>query len=130
MNDPMKFKREDYVIKILAELAEGKEYEGNQIGPEHTLEQIQVVADLIEQGCVDGKVLRGNNGRPVCIGFPRITSSGRERLTSLLSGPATKAPLEIAEGYWKKATPPTLKWIAGIAAAIVIAWLLKRLGLK
>jgi hypothetical protein len=130
MNDSTKFKREDYIIKILTELAEGKEYEGNQIGPQHTLEQIQVIADLIEHGSVDGKVLRARNGRPVCIGFPRITSYGREHLTSLVSGPATKVPLEIAEGYGKKVVPPILKWIAGIAAAILVAWLVKRLGLR
>jgi hypothetical protein len=129
MSESAQFDRESYTIEILTELATGKEYEGHQIGPEHTLDQIDVIADLIDQGYVSGKALR-QGGQPVNIGFPRITPHGREYLRSLIAAREAKRPAAVIARSAKKAVPAVVKWVAGIAAALRAAYLIKRFGLR
>jgi len=133
MDAPEELTRKNYTVQILAELAGGKEFEGNQIGPEHTIDQIEIIADLIELGYVDGHVLR-DHGKAINIGGPRITASGRQYLKQLLADRASKRPGARLEKNLRTSIPCVVKWIAGIlatvVAAILIAFFVKYLGLK
>jgi len=53
------FDRDTYTIELLRFLAGGGRFEGEQMGPDHTLEQISVAEDLIKKGYMRGKVLHG-----------------------------------------------------------------------
>jgi hypothetical protein len=79
---------------------------------------------------VAGYVLPGQNGRPVNIGGPRITAFGRDYLKALAAENNAKKPTAILKAQAKKAVGPVFKWIAGIGAVLLGAWLLKRFGLK
>jgi hypothetical protein len=130
MREADDFDRDAFIVEFLSELDAGKEYEGNQIGPEHTLQQINVIADLIEEGHVAGIVIADAMGRPANIGSPRITGPGRAYLKSLRADADAKRPVTIAKTQAKKLTPVIIKWLAGIAAAVAVVYLIKRFGLK
>ncbi len=73
------FDRDTYTIELLRYLADGGKFEGDQIGPDHTLEQISVAEDLIKKGFMRGKVFR-DGGTATNIGSPEITTQGRNLL--------------------------------------------------
>jgi len=71
--------RDAYALELLKFLANGGEFDGDQMGPDHTLDQISVAADLIREGYMDGSAFP-NARKPVNIGGPGITPKGRRRL--------------------------------------------------
>src|SRR5688572_25033020 len=75
------FDREVYAIELLTFLAGGGQFEGDQMGPDHTLDQISVAAELIEMGYMVGRPIPDGR-RPVNIGGPGITAQGRRFLRS------------------------------------------------
>ena len=129
MSEPTEFDRNAYTIEILSELASGKEYEGHQIGPDHSVDQIEVIADLIDEGYVSGNAFK-EAGRAVNIGFPRITPAGRAYIKTLIAERDAKRPLAVMRRGGKKVAPAVIKWVAGILAGIIAAYLIKRFGLK
>jgi len=102
MPEAAEFDRAAYIVEFLSDLDAGKVYEGNQIGPEHTLQQIRVIADLIEEGYVAGLVTPDESGRPVNVGGPRITGAGRAYLKSLRVAADSKRFSTIAKSQGKK----------------------------
>lgn len=74
------FNRDAYTIELLQFLADGAHFDGDQIGPAHTLEQISVAEDLIKKGFMRGKILRDGE-TPTSIGSPEIQN---ERATHAL----------------------------------------------
>src|ERR1043166_8545593 len=78
------FDRDAYAIELLRHLANGGKFEGDQIGPDHSLDQISVGEDLIEMGYMRGQVIH-DGGQAVNIGFPGITAQGRKFLKSQIN---------------------------------------------
>lgn len=77
------FDRDAYAIELLKFLANGGQFDGDQMGPDHTLDQISVAAELIEMGYMTGYPIPDSR-RPINIGGPGITAKGRGYLTKRL----------------------------------------------
>jgi len=84
------FDRDAYTIELLNFLAGGGRFEGDQMGAEHTLDQISVAEDLIEMGYMRGQAIQDGSGVAVCIGGPGITGQGRKFLKSQTIVPPAK----------------------------------------
>ena len=76
------FDRDAYAIELLSVMASGGRFDGDQMGADHTLEQISVAQDLIEMGYMRGAVVKDSSGIAVCIGGPGISAQGRKFLKS------------------------------------------------
>jgi hypothetical protein len=89
------FDRDAYTIELLRDLTDGKKFKGDQIGPDHTLQQVSVAEDLIKQGFMRGKVLR-DGGTATNISSPEITTQGR----NLLKYKTSKRPTPYEQFCW------------------------------
>jgi TIR domain len=85
------FDRDAYALELLRFLANGGRFDGDQMGPDHTLDQISVAEDQIELGYMRGKPLRDSSGATINIGGPGITAHGRKFLNEEMRKFETKA---------------------------------------
>jgi hypothetical protein len=112
------------IIEILRRAS--KEGLPDQVGPEDTLDTIGIYAELVDAGYLTGSVTLNAVGRPCNVCGARITISGREHLEQLEKERAEKSSLAVA----RKSGLRLLQWFIAIATALIIAWIVKRFGLK
>jgi hypothetical protein len=113
------------IIEILSRASKGDL--PDQVGPEDTLDTIAIYAELVDAGYLTGCVTLGPEGRPCNVAGARITISGRGYLEQLENERAAAGSLSGA----KKGGRSLLKLVVlPIVIALIVAWLIKRFGLK
>jgi hypothetical protein len=126
MDKPLtKSERLDWYRRIL-EQAERYELP-EQVGPEVDVDEIELYAELVERGYLEGHVIRDPhppiNGRAVNVCLPRITVEGREYLEELRRPPKAQG-LETPTKYdqtvtrFKNSNPVVIALIVG---AVIVA---------
>ncbi|HWN95579.1 MAG TPA: hypothetical protein VNT99_11145, partial [Methylomirabilota bacterium] len=99
------FDRDAYAIELLEFLAKGGRFDGDQMGPDHTLDQISVAAELIEMGNMMGHPFPDSR-RPENIGGPGITAKGRRYLTKRLKPSQAKKAEQVSNSATESAPVP------------------------
>jgi hypothetical protein len=102
----------------------------DQIGPDHTLDEIAIYSELVDAGYLRGHVSRGNMGEPINVGGARITAFGRQYLNELQEVKRAKT----VSGRVAKLAPGAIKWlfavVGTIVGGIIGALLMRKFGLS